>query len=70
MEKSKGSTKMKRVEFKSSGKAVAKVNDTDVASNVTLGTYMTLPAEQVSRHTRTGADLTDLCGEERHVSAD
>jgi hypothetical protein len=48
MEKSKGSTKMKRVEFKSSGKAVAKVNDTDVASNATLGTYMTLPAEQVS----------------------
>ena len=37
---------MKRVEFKSSGKAIAKVNDTNVGSNVTLGTYMTLPAEQ------------------------
>ena len=31
-----------------SASAVAKVNDTDVAPNVTLGTYMTLPAEQVS----------------------
>ena len=46
IEKSKGSTKMKRVEFKSSASAVAKVNDTDVGDNVTLGTYMTLPAEQ------------------------
>ena len=46
IEKSKGSTKMKRVEFKSSASAVAKVNDTNVGDNVTLGTYMTLPAEQ------------------------
>ena len=37
---------MKRVEFKSSASAVAKVNDTNVQDNVTLGTYMTLPAEQ------------------------
>ena len=46
IEKSKNSNKMKRVQFKSSAKSVAKVNDTDVAPNVTLGTYMTLPAEQ------------------------
>jgi len=46
IEKSKNSNKMKRVEFKSSATAVAKINDTGVGDNATLGTYMTLPAEQ------------------------
>jgi len=46
IEKSKNSNKMKRIEFKSGATTVAKVNDTNVAENVTLGSYMSLPAEQ------------------------
>jgi len=46
LEKSKNSNKMKRVEFKSSATAAAKVNDTGVGDNATLDTYFNLPAEQ------------------------
>ncbi|EKX38282.1 hypothetical protein GUITHDRAFT_154764 [Guillardia theta CCMP2712] len=46
LEKAKTSKKIKRVEFKTQVKSMCKVEDNDVAENVTLGTYMTLPAEQ------------------------
>mmetsp|Transcript_24432 Transcript_24432/g.48863 ORF Transcript_24432/g.48863 Transcript_24432/m.48863 type:complete len:349 (-) Transcript_24432:14-1060(-) len=46
VEKSKNSNKTKRVKFKSKARAEAQVFDLGVAENVTLGTYMTLPAEQ------------------------
>jgi hypothetical protein len=46
LEKSKNSNKMKRVEFKSSATAAAKVNDTGVGDNATLDTYFNLPAEK------------------------
>jgi len=46
LEQSKNSNKMKRVEFKSSATAAAKVNDTGVGDNATLDTYFNLPAEK------------------------
>lgn len=46
IEKSKNSNKVKRVRFKSKAKADVKVQDLGLADNVTLGKYMTLPAEQ------------------------
>jgi hypothetical protein len=44
--RSKNSKKTKRVKFDGKSKAQAKVDDLGVGSNATLGTYMTLPAEQ------------------------
>eukprot|EP00290_Baffinella_frigidus_P055336 CAMPEP_0180352788 /NCGR_PEP_ID=MMETSP0989-20121125/7270_1 /TAXON_ID=697907 /ORGANISM="non described non described, Strain CCMP2293" /LENGTH=419 /DNA_ID=CAMNT_0022342363 /DNA_START=13 /DNA_END=1272 /DNA_ORIENTATION=+ len=46
MEKSKNSKKTKRVKFGGKTSATVKADDRGVGSNVTLGTYMTLPAEQ------------------------
>eukprot|EP00960_Hanusia_phi_P029234 747852-Hanusia_phi.AAC.4 len=46
LEKAKTSKKTKRVEFKTNVKSLCKVEDNGVAENVTLGKYMTLPAEQ------------------------
>jgi len=46
LEKSKGSTKTKRVDFKSGAKTSVKVDDVGVGDNATLATYMTLPADQ------------------------